>query len=112
MYERIRELRRERGISQKELGGVIHVSQQTVSRIENGVYALPVDILIRLSVYFQVSSDYILNLTDVRTSVSVQPGKDCTDSYLKRYFRIFEMLDRKNQDLISKLVIELLEKEF
>lgn len=57
---RVKELRKERRLRQEELAGRINISQQTVSRIENGDNALAADILMSLANYFDVSIDYIL----------------------------------------------------
>ena len=53
MQTRIKELRKERKLHQSELAAKINVSQQTVSRIENGDTTLPADILIDLARFFQ-----------------------------------------------------------
>lgn len=58
MKNRIRELRENYKISQAELGDIIGVSQQTISRAESGNMAS--DILCKISDYFQVSTDYLL----------------------------------------------------
>ena len=66
MENRIKELRNERGLRQEDLAEIINVSQQTVSRLENGENSLPADILVDLSRFFHVSADYILKLSDAR----------------------------------------------
>ena len=63
---RVKELRKEKGLKQEELAAKINVSQQTISRIENGENSLPADILIQLSRFFHVSIDYILKMSDKR----------------------------------------------
>ena len=49
MDNRVRELRKERGLKQEELAAKINVSQQTISRIEKGENSLPADILVHLA---------------------------------------------------------------
>ncbi len=62
---RIKEMRNGRHLTQEELGEIIGVSQQTFSRYEKQEVLMPVDVLVRLSRYFNVSTDYLLGLTDV-----------------------------------------------
>ena len=68
MDNRVRELLCEKGLRQEDLAAAINVSQQTISRIENGMNSIPADILIHLSKYFRVSADYILKLSDARVT--------------------------------------------
>ena len=60
---RLRDLREDADLTQKEIASILHVSQNTYSQYENGVRQLPIEILIKLSEYYQVSTDYILELT-------------------------------------------------
>ena len=63
---RLRDLRRERNITGVELGKIIDVSQQTISKWESGQKSPSKENLKKLSAYFHVSSDYLLGLTDER----------------------------------------------
>ena len=80
---RVKELRKERRLRQEELAGRINISQQTVSRIENGDNALAADILMSLANYFGVSVDYILYRSDSRrgaeNQTAVKPQKSGID---------------------------------
>ncbi|MGM9631238.1 helix-turn-helix domain-containing protein [Butyricicoccus sp.] len=58
--DRIRELRRARGISQEELAEEIGVSRQAVSKWESGQSVPDLDRVIALSDYFEVTTDYLL----------------------------------------------------
>lgn len=61
---RLKDLREDRDLPQKHLAAELHISQNTYSQYENGVRQLPIDILIKLSKFYNVSTDYILELTD------------------------------------------------
>lgn len=61
---RLKELREDRDIKQREIAGFLHIKQNTYSQYENGERQLPIDILISLAEFYNVSTDYILNLTD------------------------------------------------
>ena len=66
---RLRELREERNITQKTLGGIIGVSPRMVSFYESGAH-FPRDgsILLKLADYFGVSTDYLLGYSDLRSA--------------------------------------------
>ncbi len=61
---RLKDLREDRDIKQIELAEYLHIKQNTYSQYENGQRQIPIDALMKLAVYFQTSTDYILGLTD------------------------------------------------
>ena len=61
---RIRELREERGMNQDALAGLVGVSQQKISKVERNTESLGIDLLIEISDYFGVTTDYLLCLSD------------------------------------------------
>ena len=61
---RLRDLREDHDLTQKQLAEQLHISQNTYSQYENGVRQLPIEILIKLSDIYNVSTDYILRLTN------------------------------------------------
>ena len=63
-YRRIRDLREDSDITQKEMAKILSCSQQVYSNYELGQRDIPTDILIKLSVYYKVSVDYILGISD------------------------------------------------
>ena len=63
-YKRIRDLREDKDITQKEIAKILNCSQQVYSNYELGQRDIPTDILIKLSEFHKVSIDYILGLTD------------------------------------------------
>ncbi len=61
---RLKDMREDRDIKQIELAEYLHIKQNTYSQYENGQRQIPIDALMKLAVYFQTSTDYILSLTD------------------------------------------------
>ena len=104
---RVKELRKERRLRQEELAGRINISQQTVSRIENGDNALAADILMSLANYFDVSIDYILYRSDSRRGEESRVEFDEIQERNYNLCRRYEQLNRKNQELVFNLTEEL-----
>ena len=63
MYQRIRDLREDHDLLQRELAAYLNCSQRTYSNYELGQRDIPTDVLIKLSNYYNVSVDYLLGLT-------------------------------------------------
>ncbi len=61
---RLKDLREDSDITQKDLAEYLHIKQNTYSQYENGQRQLPIDVLIALAKYYKVSTDYILGVTD------------------------------------------------
>lgn len=63
-YRRIRNLREDRDLTQREIAAYLNCSQRVYSNYELGQRDIPTDILIRLSAFYNVSVDYLLGLTE------------------------------------------------
>ena len=63
-YKRIRDLREDNDKTQSEVAKYMGMKQPQYYRYENGLRDIPSDILIALSEYYDVSTDYLLGLTD------------------------------------------------
>lgn len=61
---RIRELREDNDLSQKDIAEILNTTQQVYSRYENGTNEIPVRHLVTLARYYNVSLDYIVGETD------------------------------------------------
>ena len=61
---RLKDLREDAEIKQKTLADYLHIKQNTYSQYENGQRQIPIDLIIMLAKYYNVSTDYILELTD------------------------------------------------
>ena len=62
---RLRNLREDRDLTQKEVAKVINKSQQGYSHIEEGRAELKIDDLKKLCAFYKVTSDYLIGLTDI-----------------------------------------------
>ena len=62
--ERIRSLREDNDLNQSEIAAKLNVCQKTYSDYELGKTRIPIDSLIILAKFYNVSTDYILELTD------------------------------------------------
>ena len=64
MYRRIRDLREDNDLTQKQMAKILNCSQQVYSNYELGQRDIPTDILIKLSKFYKVTTDYILGLSN------------------------------------------------
>ena len=62
---RLKKIREEHNYSQKQVSAVLKVQQNTYSQYETGARQIPIDGLIKLSSFYDVSVDYILELTEI-----------------------------------------------
>lgn len=65
-YENIRSLRIDRGITQKTIAEYLNIKQNTYSQYEIGVLNYPVDVVVKLADYYNVSTDYLLGRTTIK----------------------------------------------
>lgn len=63
-FKRIRDLREDGDIRQINIATYLGISQQYYSQYERGNFTMPIELLIKLSNYYNVSLDYIVGLTD------------------------------------------------
>lgn len=64
MYHRIRDLREDHDLLQKDVAAVLKCTQVCYSNYENGRRDLPTEVLTTLALFYGTSVDYILGLTD------------------------------------------------
>ncbi len=62
--ERLRNLREDHDLTQKQIGEILNISQRSYAHYEAGTREIPIDMLIRLADYYKVSLDYLTSRTD------------------------------------------------
>ncbi len=66
MYQKLRDLREDHDLGQKDIAKLLSVSQATYSRYESGILDIPSISLIKLADFYKVSVDYLLERTDIQ----------------------------------------------
>ncbi len=66
MYRRIRDMREDLDLLQKDLAEYLKCTQVSYSHYELGKRDIPTDVLIKLASFYGTSTDYLLGLTDTR----------------------------------------------
>lgn len=62
---RLRDLREDRDLTQKQIADYLHIKQNTYCQYESARRQIPIETLIALAKYYKVSTDYILGLTNI-----------------------------------------------
>lgn len=104
---RIRELRKSLNMSQEALSVIIGTTQQAVSRMENYAYDIPSDLLIKMAKYFNVTTDYILGISDIKRDLNGQIRMNqemdkCYDIVL-RYQNLSEINQKTLRCILERL---------
>lgn len=86
--DRLRELREQRHMIQAIVAAKVGISQQSLSKYETDISRIKVDILIKLAQYYNVTSDYILGLSDMKRDLQ---GQMRVNKALDEYYDLVEM---------------------
>ena len=63
-YQRIRNLREDRDLTQKEIAQFLNIKQNTYSRYETNDRDIPIDVMNQLADFYNTSVDYLMGRTD------------------------------------------------
>lgn len=64
--ERLKEIREDKDLLQKDIAKILNITQVQYSRYETGVRVIPIYHIAKLAQYYHTSVDYLLGLTDER----------------------------------------------
>lgn len=70
--ERIREIREDKSLTQQKVADLLHIGQRTYADYESGKTRIPVDNLMILARFYNVSMDYITGASDILTEYPKQ----------------------------------------
>ena len=63
-YERLKNLREDRDLTQAKVGKHLHISQRSYAHFEQGTWGIPVEVLITLADLYEVNLDYLVGRTN------------------------------------------------
>lgn len=72
-YQRIRDIREDRDLTQTEIGNILGIKYQQYARYENGERELPLHHAIALARYYDISLDYLVGLVQVPRTLNGTP---------------------------------------
>ena len=64
MYQRIRDMREDNDITQKQISAILNCDQSLYSKYERGEREMPLALIIKLADYYNISIDYLVERTD------------------------------------------------
>ncbi|WP_461812683.1 helix-turn-helix domain-containing protein [Faecalimonas sp.] len=68
MYlKRLKDLRTDHDLTQENMADILKCHREVYRRYESGIRTLPIDYLVTIAKYYNTSTDYLLELTDVKT---------------------------------------------
>ena len=71
-YQRIRNIREDRNLTQQNIADFLHIGQRTYSDYESGRTRIPVESLLLLAKFYNVSMDYITGASNVETPYPIR----------------------------------------
>lgn len=99
---RMRELRDEKGLYQKELAAVLKVSTGTVCNYEKNTHFPDADTLVRLADFFDVSIDYLMCRTDLRSNLNKFNKEICPGYSVAKLVNMIVSLEPQQQDEVRQ----------
>lgn len=103
MLERLKELRKSKGISQQQLADVILVSQQSVNKYENHNVEPDIETLIKIAEFFEVSVDYLIGRTNVKEQANNIKINELSNEEIK-ILKNYRELNNKQKACIDTLI--------
>lgn len=104
MESRIKQLRQKWGVIQEILAAELGITQQMLSKYERDVTLIKVDILKKIAAYFNVTTDYLLGVSDVKRDIK---GQMKVNETLDAYYDLVEVykdLDSYDQEMIWSII--------
>ena len=104
MESRIKQLREKRGLIQEILAAELGITQQLLSKYERDITLIKVDILKKIAIYFNVTTDYLLGISDVKRDLRGQMKMNETLDQYYDLVEVYKELDEYDQEMIWSII--------
>ena len=104
MESRIKQLREKRGLIQEILAAELGITQQLLSKYERDITLIKVDILKKIAIYFNVTTDYLLGISDVKRDLQGQMKMNETLDQYYDLVEVYKELDEYDQEMIWSII--------
>lgn len=104
MESRIKQLRENRGLIQEILASELGITQQMLSKYERDVLCIKVDVLKRIAEYFNVTTDYLLGVSEVKRDLQGQMKVNKTLDTYYDLIEIYKDLDEYDQKMVWSIM--------
>ncbi len=104
MESRIKQLRENRGLIQEILASELGITQQMLSKYERDVLCIKVDVLKRIDEYFNVTTDYLLGVSEVKRDLQGQMKVNKTLDTYYDLIEIYKGLDEYDQEMVWSIM--------
>ena len=104
MESRIKQLRENRGLIQEILASELGITQQMLSKYERDVLCIKVDVLKRIAEYFNVTTDYLLGVSEVKRDLQGQMKMNKTLDTYYDLIEIYKGLDEYDQEMVWSIM--------
>ena len=104
MESRIKQLRENRGLIQEILASELGITQQMLSKYERDVLCIKVDVLKRIAEYFNVTTDYLLGVSEVNRDLQGQMKVNKTLDTYYDLIEIYKGLDEYDQEMVWSIM--------
>lgn len=104
MESRIKQLRENRGLIQEILASELGITQQMLSKYERDVLCIKVDVLKKIAEYFNVTTDYLLGISEVKRDLQGQMKMNKTLDTYYDLIEIYKGLDEYDQELVWSIM--------
>ncbi|MFR3493884.1 MAG: helix-turn-helix domain-containing protein [Blautia sp.] len=100
----IKQLREKRGLIQEILAAELGITQQLLSKYERDITLIKVDILKKIAIYFNVTTDYLLGISDVKRDLQGQMKMNETLDQYYDLVEVYKELDEYDQEMIWSII--------